>query len=488
MDNKSISKNFLYTFLLNIVNLVFPLFSFTYTSRILGPELMGRINFAGAFSEYFILLASLGIPGYGIREIAKNRNCKEKLRKVFFELFLLNLLFTITFLIIYTIIILFYFRSKEVFGLLILNMINIIFSLFSFDWFLGGLEEYEYIAKRNIIIKTIALILLFLVVRTEKDYYTYVIIGIFAFSFTNVFSLYKVMKIIRIKIINVDLIKHIKPLMWISVAVLVGSIYTRLDTILLGILSTEKNVGYYTAVKRITNILIVGSSVLTMVTAPRMSYLFENKDEKAFQEMFKKSLDLVYFITIPITIFIIIFAKEIIFVFAGEKYVEAVKTLMIMSPTIILISLSGIIGLQILVPTNNEKLLTITSSVAAFISIVLNIALIPYLKDFGAALTLFIVELIILIMEYKYINKLFKIGLFTKNLKIYSIISIIIFFLLIAIKVNVKNSIFTLLLGGVTTIVIYYCSLKKRNDYYVEYIEKKILKGVDNVRFNKKEN
>jgi O-antigen/teichoic acid export membrane protein len=88
------SKNIFYNVLLAISQVLFPLITFPYLARTLGPAHIGVINFAESFAKYFILLAALGIPIYGVREIAKHAKDKSILSKTFSEIFLINLLGT----------------------------------------------------------------------------------------------------------------------------------------------------------------------------------------------------------------------------------------------------------------------------------------------------------------------------------------------------------------------------------------------------------
>ncbi len=70
----SIKKNFAMNAILSISGFLFPLISFPYASRVLGPSGTGKVDFALSFVSYFSLIASLGIPFYGIRVCAQVRD------------------------------------------------------------------------------------------------------------------------------------------------------------------------------------------------------------------------------------------------------------------------------------------------------------------------------------------------------------------------------------------------------------------------------
>ena len=57
--NKSISKNIIFKFLLNIFNVVVPIIIGPYVLRVLGPDLMGTINFSQQYMDTFSYLQVL---------------------------------------------------------------------------------------------------------------------------------------------------------------------------------------------------------------------------------------------------------------------------------------------------------------------------------------------------------------------------------------------------------------------------------------------
>ena len=76
--------------LLTISQVIFPMITFPYYSRVLGAEGTGSISFALAVVSYFTMIASLGIPTYGIRACAKVRDDREKLSQTVQELLIIN--------------------------------------------------------------------------------------------------------------------------------------------------------------------------------------------------------------------------------------------------------------------------------------------------------------------------------------------------------------------------------------------------------------
>ncbi len=79
---KSLAKNAVFNFIKCFSNIIFPIISFPYASRILLPQGIGAVNFANSTVEYFILIAELGIGTYAAREAARIRDDKTAATKL----------------------------------------------------------------------------------------------------------------------------------------------------------------------------------------------------------------------------------------------------------------------------------------------------------------------------------------------------------------------------------------------------------------------
>ena len=94
MKQKSLKKNAIFNFIKSFMNIIFPIISFPYASRILLPEGIGKVNFANSIIAYFSMIAVLGVNTYAAREAAKIRDDKEKLSKFTKEILLFNFIST----------------------------------------------------------------------------------------------------------------------------------------------------------------------------------------------------------------------------------------------------------------------------------------------------------------------------------------------------------------------------------------------------------
>jgi len=92
---RRMSINYIYNIIYVVSNMAFPLITFPYITRVLQAEGLGLASFYQTLLHYIILFFSIGIPMYGVREIAKTRHDKKECDKSLIEIFLLHIVFTL---------------------------------------------------------------------------------------------------------------------------------------------------------------------------------------------------------------------------------------------------------------------------------------------------------------------------------------------------------------------------------------------------------
>lgn len=151
----SVKYNFIMNFILTASNFIFPLITFPYVSRILLASGNGRVNFAASVANYFMMVASLGIPTYGIKACAKVRDDKDALSKTVQEILIINLVSTVLVTLTYLICIFTVPKFVQDKTLYLIEGVNIVLNMFGVNWLYQGLEQYDYITARSVIFKFI---------------------------------------------------------------------------------------------------------------------------------------------------------------------------------------------------------------------------------------------------------------------------------------------------------------------------------------------
>ncbi|WP_461205037.1 flippase [Clostridium sp. DL1XJH146] len=406
VEGSSVKRNFIVNFVRIFLSMIFPLITLPYACRIIHAEGIGRVSFVQGLTNYFVLLSSLGIPLYGIRAVAKVRDDKDKLSKLVKELLFI---LCISSFIIFILFLLFINIGKgKIDGnrrLLLLFSFSIILTNIGADWFYQGIEKYDYIAKVNIAFKLLSLILLFIIVNDEKDVLQYGFIVMFAILGSNLLNFINLRKYINWKKkYKLDIKKHMKPVIIIFGFNLAQSIYTSLDTVMLGFLATEEAVGIYSLAIKITKVVVTLVTSLSGVLIPRISYYIEKKEMLKFRKLVSISFNYVLFLALPCVVGLFILAPGVLKLVGGEEFIEGATAMRIILPIIVLIGFSDFLGVQILYPHGKDKKFLLSVIVGAISNFSLNLLLIPRYSYIGASIATLIAEVlvfIVLIIEVK---------------------------------------------------------------------------------------
>lgn len=390
-------------------NLIFPLITFPYISRVLGPESIGLFNYVTAIATYFTLFASLGFPIYGIREIASIKDRPEKFAQIVNAIFTTNTLSTLIVYSAYTIIS-FIIGGNDILLYFIIGL-SILMSCISFDWFYQGIEDFKYITIRSLIIKCFSIIGLFIFVHNPSDLIAYAILSIVGTCGNNILNLWRIRKYLKLKFSFVDCWKHTKGASVLFLGTIAVSLYTQLNSIMIGAMGSMEAVGYFTTGNKIVQLIMTMITAVTATIIPRMSYLINNNKEKEAIQLQKKVVNLLIYIGLPMISGLTILAKPIILLLSGEEFLPSVIILQILASLLIIIPLSSFFGLQILYPMHKEKYGNYAVITGAIINMVLNFLLIPFWGHIGVAISVLCAEAIITLIHYLFAKKYMKLRL-----------------------------------------------------------------------------
>ena len=396
----SVKYNFVMNFILTSTQFIFPLITFPYVSRVLQAAGNGKVSFAASVANYFMMVASLGIPTYGIRACAKVRDNKEKLSKTVQELFIINLIMTVLVTFTYLLCIFLVPRFQEDRILFLINGLNIVLNMFGMNWLFQALEQYDYITFRSIGFKLISIVLMFALVHETDDYVIYGAITVFAAVGSYILNFILVRKLIDFRFTgDYDFKQHIKPILILFSQSLAVSIYTNLDTVMLGFMKTPADVGYYNAAVKIKKLLLSLVSSLGGVLLPRMSYYLKNNKVSEFKTYALKALNFSLLMSVPLAVYFVLYSNEAILFLAGSGYSGAVAAMQLITIAVIPNGLTGILGIQVLTSMEKEKYVLLSVVIGAIIDFLLNLGFIPQLGAAGASLATMIAEFGVLVVQ-----------------------------------------------------------------------------------------
>lgn len=463
------TKNFFYTLLLSIVNILFPILSFPYASRILGPLGIGKVQFIISLAQYFALFAALGIPIYGITQAAKHKDDPKKLAIVFVELtgifFIASVvLFTAYLAMVYTFP---YFANNRI--LYFYASTLILLSFCYTDWFYAGIEKFKIITIRSVIVKILALVLLYLFVRTEADFGKYLFIIVFSILGNQLFSFLMIFRNTNFHFADIDFKKHLKPLFYIFGATLASSIYTVLDTVLLGFIADHRAVGLYTAAVKLVKLTIPFVTVMGVILIPSISNNFSKRNLTEVKQLLIYSFHFLIIVSIPVCTGMAILAPEFINAFSGSQFSEAALSMQILSFLPLLIGLGHFFSYQILIPSGRNKEIFYSMLIGVFMSLIQNFILVPFFQEKGASVANVVTELVVTLTYFYFIKKHFDFS-FDWKILFQSIIAVLPFIPIILLvrqaNLTAMITLFISIMGCAFTYLAVHLLIFKNNFIY----------------------
>lgn len=402
----SIKRNLIYNVLLNLSRVVFPLITAPYISRILEPDGVGLFNFANTYAGWFALFAVLGIPTYGIREVAKIHDDKEALSRLLSELISVSCIATLVVTLIYIPSIFLIGQLDEDRVIFLVSGFLLYFAPFRIDWFYSGLEQFGYITLRTVIIRIISIVCMFVFVRTKSDLLVYVLLNVTGTICGDLWNFIKLLKSgIKPRLVMTGLKKHLSPLFILFTASIAISIYTILDTLMLGFMTDYQQVGFYNNASHISKVLLTVVTSLSAVAIPRMAQYCETREYDKINDLANKSFSLVSFFAIPTAFGIMCLAPTFVPLFFGVDFGGSVWPLMILSLLIIAVGLNNLFGVQILIGMGLDRLFLRSVLCGTVANFLLNILLIPVFGAIGASVASVFAEFLILAVTVWYVYR-----------------------------------------------------------------------------------
>ncbi|MDE7227565.1 MAG: flippase [Treponemataceae bacterium] len=406
---KSIKKNAVLNSIRTGLSLCFPLITFPYSTRILGPENIGKVNFAQSVVSYFSIFASLGILPYAVREAAKVRDDMQKLNQFALEIFAINMAATIAAYIFLSITLLSVPKLAEYRTLILICSMQIAFGTIGMDWIYSAMEDYFYTTVRSLAFQIVSLALLFLLVKDRNDYLLYAAITVIASVGSNILNFIHSRKYISFRHCGrLAVKKHLKPIFILFAFAIASSIFTTLDTTMIGFLSDDIQVGFYSAgVKLVRMIRNLFPAVFSVLFA-RLAYHHAHGDENSIIALSQKTMCFNFCFALPISAGLFLLMKPLVLLFCGPAYLAVIPVAKTMCPFILFSACSGFLGGGILIAYGKESIYLLTIIIAAAINFLLNMLLIPNHGVNGAALATLITEAFIMFFYFIYLRSFIK--------------------------------------------------------------------------------
>lgn len=480
MKKVNVVKNYIYNLVYQLLLIILPLVTTPYISRVLGAEGIGIYSYTISIITYFVLFGSLGVAMYAQREIAFVQDSTVRRSRIFWETFFLRAITLGVSLVVFF----FTFAFKGQYSLYYrILLIYIVANIFDISFVFQGLEEFKKLVARNLLVKLLSIAAVFIFIRKPEHVNFYLLI----YALSNLIGnlslwLYLPKYILPPNFRRMSLFKHLKPTLVMFMPQIATQIYTVLDKAMLGSLLADKaEVGYYEQSQKIVVVLLTLITSLGTVMLPHIANKFAHGKNDEIKESLMNSFSLVLFLSIPMVCGLCIIAPDLMPLFLGDGFEKTISITWFISPIIIMIGLSNVIGIQYLLPTKRQNLLTISVTSGAVVNLVLNLALIPHFKSIGSAVATLIAETAVTTVQFIFVRREFDLKKIFFNAIKYLFASAAMFFVIRFINIQFLHSIFRsvrMLTDVVVGMLVYVVTLLLLRDSFLINGIKQVLKKV----------
>lgn len=480
MSQKSIKKNYIYNLIYQILLIIVPLITTPYLSRVLGAENIGIYSYTLSITTYFILFGTLGIAMYGQREIAYVQENLYERSKIFFEILIMR--FITLGISILTFFLFFCIKSQYSMYYRILLLELLAYSI-DISFYFQGLEEFKKTVIRNALVKIVSVICIFLFVKIQKDITKYFIIYVLSTFLGNIsLWLYLPKYICKVKIKDLKILRHVKPTIELFIPQIAVQVYTVLDKTMIGTIILDKaEVGFYEQAQKIVKLLLAIATSLGTVMVPRMASTFANGDKEKLKEYINTSFNFVLLLAFPLMFGITSIAGKFVPLFYGKGYDKVIYLIIVISPILLSIGLSNVIGIQYLLPTKQQKKYTISVILGAITNFIFNFIFINLWKSIGASIATVIAEGTVTGIQFYLIRNEIKFTTVLKIAKNYFIASIIMFIISFIVGIFITNYLIAIIVQIVIATLSYFIILILMKDKLIfqgiQLVRKKLIKN-----------
>lgn len=450
-------KNYFYNVSFQLFKIIIPIFTIPYISRVLGPQNIGINSFTYNIVQYFVLFGSMGISTYGNRKVAYNSDDKNKLSKIFWEIFILQI-FTV--FISYVSFFIFLSLNHHYHIYYLAQSIMIIAAALDISWFYMGIQEFKYTFYRNFIIRILVLIFIFVFVKNQNDLVLYIVLYTGSYLVGNISMLSYLKRYINKPHLKIrSVFKHLLPSLALFLPQIAGQFYGIFNKNILGIMENVRDVGFFDQSDKVTSVIVAVVTSTGSVMLPYVANEFMKGNLKKSRNFLYDSFEIAAFISIPISFGLASVASTFVPLFFSDKYIPVVPILMIQSFSCIVVSISNVLGIQYLIPTNQNYKYTISIFVGAITNLIVDIPLIHLWGVKGSAFAILVSELGVTMTQLFLVRNEISYSKFIKSCYKYLIAGLIMFIVTDFLNKLQNISVISIIITVFVGIIVYFSSL-----------------------------
>lgn len=391
-------SNFFSLSVLQGANYILPLITLPYLVRVLGVEYFGLLAFAAATVTYFSILTDYGFNLTATREISIHRDNKAKVIEIFSSVMTIKVILMFVSFLLLTILVFSFEKFSKDALVYFLTFGTVVGQVLFPVWFFQGMERMKYITYLNILSKVIFTIAIFVFVQEQSDFYLVPLLTSIGFLVAGIWSLYLVKKEfgVRFELQTIDTIKYHLVEGWdIFISSVFGSMYRSSNIIILGFLTNNTIVGYYSIAEKVVKTLQTLQDVVGNTLFPYLSKKFSITN-KSFFDLNKRFFNFIFLIYLSLSLITMFSSEYIIYILMGEFNEIAILNLQIMSFVILVGGFNYYYGILGLVSMNYKKDFSRYIIITGLFNLLFCTVLVYLYPNYGAAISMIISESVLL--------------------------------------------------------------------------------------------
>lgn len=401
----SLSINAVFSIALQFSAMLFPIIVTPYISKVLDIGDIGKINFSTSVVNLFLILTIFGTVTYGAKEVAKRKSNEHELNNFISEMLVIKLITSISSILIYLALIMAIPKFRADIVLYLIQGLYLFFGLFSFDWYFHGTEDFKFIAIRSMIVKVVSFASIFLFVKTKSDFIIYALITVLALSASNLWSFFKLIRTCHISFKALNLKRHIRPLLIFFGSAAVFSVYSIVDSIILGFVTDETEVAIFSRSKMFVLLAVSLALAISDVFMARTNSSFLKDDKSEYKTLLRTSADVIIVFTTAAAAGLYAIANDAMLLFGNEEFMPGVLALKLICPLIIFTSLSAWQNQHRIIPLGHESFALKVQIGCSIFSVLGNLVIIHFWGFIGAAIIYLLVESVGFLIKAIYLKR-----------------------------------------------------------------------------------
>jgi len=377
-----LAENFVSYFLFKAIDAIIPLVVIKYLLDIVHWEKYGIYAFAYALIFYFQNIIQFGFDLSAVRTISKIRDDKEKLSKVYSDVFTSQIYLALLSFIILSALILIVPAISANYVVYCFFFVLLIGELLFPMWFFLGVEKMRFMTIVNVISKSTFAILCFIFIKTESQYIYISLYHSIGFLVSGIIAQIIIFRKFKISFTfsNFTEVKATIKESWSAFLSMVSpTIYQNTSIFLSGFFGLPS----YSGIME-TGTKVLGAFKLIITIMTNVLFPFLNRNKSAIQKA--RYVFIAFGIILSLTMFFL--SEFLIHLWLGDKGTEVEAVVKYLSPCPFLSSIIAAYGINGLMIYNKDKLYSKLIFIGSVSGLIVGLILIPKYYYIGGAITI----------------------------------------------------------------------------------------------------